>query len=178
MEKQKNPTRVTTGKVRFSFAHVWKPVSMEEGRDPKFSLVALIPKKDTTTVTRINAAIEKALELGADKFGGKVPKNYKHPLRDGDEEREGDEIFEGHYFINMSSYRQPKIVDENIQPILDQEEFYSGCYGRVAINFYAFNVNGNKGVAAGLENIQKLEDGERLGGSGASPEDDFGDDLM
>ena len=64
------------------------------------------------------------------------------------------------------------MVDKNVQPILDQSEVYSGCYGRISVNFYGFNSNGNRGIAAGLGNIQKLRDGESLGGR-TNAEDDF-----
>ena len=55
---------------------------------------------------------------------------------------------------------------------LDQTEVYSGCYGRISVNFYGYNSNGNRGVAAGLGNIQKLKDGEALS-SRTNAEDDF-----
>lgn len=173
-------TKVVTKKVRFSYAHVWEPKAIEEGQDKKYSASIIISKDDKATLKAVNDAVAKAFEEGKGKFGGKVPKNWKHPLRDGDEDRPDDENYENSYFINASSLRQPQIVDASVNPILDQDEFYSGCFGRASINFYAFNVNGNKGVAAGLNNVQKLEDGPRLGGSAASAEDDFGttDDLM
>jgi len=63
-------------------------------------------------------------------------------------------------------------VDKNVQPILDSTEVYSGCYGRASITFYPFNTNGNRGIACGLQNLQKLADGESLGGRSRA-EDDF-----
>lgn len=169
-------TKIITGKVRFSYAHVWTPKAMEAGNDPKYSVSILIPKTDNVTVNKINAAVDAALLAGAEKFGGKPPKNFKHPLKDGDIERPDDEVYAGHYYVSASSFRQPGIVDANREDIIDKDEFYSGCYGRASINFYAFNVGVNKGIAAGLQNLQKLEDGERLGGSAASAAEDFGDD--
>lgn len=181
MADKKSPTKVITGEVRFSYAHVFEPTSMTEGAEPKYSISILIPKKDKKTLAKIEAAIESALEEGKAKFGGKIPKSYKSPLRDGDEERD-DEVYEKHMFVNANSGVKPGIVDENLDPILDKNEFYSGCYGRASINFYAFNVNGNKGIACGLNNIQKLRDGEKLSGISSTPEEDFGfdfeDDLM
>lgn len=174
-------TKVVTSKVRFSYAHVFEPTAIEEGQTKKYSVSLIIPKSDTKLVSKIKAAIKAALEEGKAKFGGKIPANYKNPLRDGDEERPDDENYKNSYFINANSIRKPGIVDENLDPIMDQDEFYSGCYGRASVNFYAFNVSGNKGVAAGLNNLQKLEDGPRLAG-GSSAEEDFGsdydDDLM
>lgn len=173
-------TKVVTGKVRFSYAHVFEPSAISEDQEKKYSVSLIIPKDDEKTVAKIKAAIEAALEEGKAKFGGKLPKVFKNPLRDGDEERPDDENYEGSYFVNANSTRKPSIVDENLDEIMDKDEFYSGCYGRASINFYAFNVSGNKGVAAGLNHLQKLEDGIRLAGAISSAEDDFGsdDDLM
>lgn len=174
-------TKVITGKVRFSYAHVFEPSAIEEGQEKKYSVSIIIQKKDTKTLNKIKEAIKAAAEEGKAKFGGTVPKNYKNPLRDGDEEREDDENYAGCMFINANSTRKPGLVDEDLNPIMDKDDFYSGCYGRASVNFYAFNVSGNKGVACGLNNLQKLEDGERLGGGASSAEDDFGadgDDLL
>lgn len=173
-------TKVITGKVRFSYAHVFEPQAAEGSDKEKYSVSIIIPKEDKKTLAKIDKAIELALENGKAKFGGKIPKGLKMPLRDGDEERD-DEVYAGSMFLSANSNTKPGIVDENLDPIMDKNEFYSGCYGRASINFYAFNVGGNKGIACGLNNLQKLEDGERLGGSISSAEDDFGsadDDLL
>lgn len=165
--------KVITGKVRFSYANVWEPKSVN-GSDPKYSVSLIIPKSDEKTLQKIKAAIEVAKKDGVSKLGGKIPANLKTPLRDGDVDRPDDEAYAGSYFINANSHTKPGIVDKNVQPILDPTEFYSGCYGRASIVFYAYNANGNKGIAAGLQNLQKLEDGEPLGGR-SRPEDDFGE---
>ena len=158
-------TKVVTGKVRFSYAHVFEPKAIEEGQTPKYSVSLIIPKSDKTTIAKIKAAITAALEEGkTKKFGGKLPAVWKNPLRDGDAERPDDENYAGSYFINANSTNKPGLVDENTNAIINKEDFYSGCYGRASVNFYAFNTSGNKGVACGLNNLQKLEDGERLGG--------------
>ena len=171
-------TKVITGKVRFSYAHVFEPSAISEDQEKKYSVSIIINKKDKKTLDKIKAAIAAAAEEGKVKFGGSIPKNFKNPLRDGDEEREDDETYKGCMFLNANSSRKPGLVDADVNPIMDKEEFYSGCYGRASVNFYAFNVSGNKGVACGLNNLQKLEDGERLGGGATSAEDDFGaDDL-
>jgi len=167
-------TKVITGKVRFSYLHVWEPQAIEGGSEKRYSVSLIIPKSDKTTLTKIGEAIEAAKEAGKSKFGGKIPGNLKLPLRDGDLERPEDDAYEGAYFLNATSKTKPGIVDKDTQPIIDQDELYSGCYGRVSINFYAFNTNGNKGVACGLNNLQKLADGESLGGR-STAESDFGD---
>lgn len=165
-------TRVITGLVRFSYMHVLEPYSMEEGQEPKYSANLIIPKSDQATVKKIKDAIEAAKQEGLSKFGGKLPKGLKNPLRDGDVEREDDPVYAEAYFINAKSSRKPGIVDKNLDAIIDPDEIYSGCYGRASIGFYAFNVSGNKGIACALNNIQKLKEGERLAG-GPSAEEDF-----
>ena len=176
MANKTNSTKVVTGVVRLSYEHVWEPASVN-GSNPKYSVSLIIPKSDAKTIAAINQAIDNAIRDGAAKFGGKIPPKgaLKLPLRDGDTERE-DEAYRDAYFINANSTTAPQIVDRAVQPILDRSEVYSGCYARVSINFYAFNSNGNKGVACGLGNIQKVRDGEPLGGK-TSAADDFTTDL-
>lgn len=171
-------TKVVTGKVRFSYAHVFEPTAINEGDKKKYSVAILIDKKDKTTLAKIEKAVAAATEAGKVKFGGKIPAKLKLPLRDGDEERPDSEEYAGKFFINASSQTKPGLVDENLDPIMDKELFYSGCYGRASVNFYPFNTNGNKGVACGLNNIQKLEDGDKLSGGGSSPVEDFGSDDL
>ena len=171
IKASRKETKVITGKVRLSYAHLFEPHGMD-GQEPKFSTAILIPKSDTETLKAIKEAVELAKKNGASKFGGKIPAILKTPLRDGDEERPDDEVYAGCYFLNASSKNRPGVVDQNVQPVMDANEVYSGCYARVSINFYAYNASGNKGIAAGLGNVQKLEDGEPLGGF-TRAEDDF-----
>lgn len=172
MKNQTN-TKVITGKnTRLSYFHGWEPVSINGGAE-KYSVSVLIPKDDIETINAINAAIDAAIEEGLSKFGGKKPNKaaIKIPLRDGDVERD-DDAYKGHYFVNANSTTAPQIVDKAVRPILDRGDVYSGCYARVSLNFYAFNSNGNKGVACGLGNIQKVKDGEPLGAR-TNAADDF-----
>lgn len=166
-----NNTKVITGKVRFSYANVWEPKSINGG-DEKYSVSLIIPKNDTKTINDIKKAIEVAKQDGKAKFGGRIPANLKTPLRDGDIDRLDDEAYKDSYFINANSKDKPQIVDKNVKPILDQSEVYSGCYGRASITFYAFNSNGNKGIACGLGNLQKLAEGDALSGR-SKAEDEF-----
>ena len=172
-----NPTKVITGVVRLSYEHVWEPAAVNDDGKMKYSASLIIPKTDAKTVNAINAAVDAALKKDAHKFGGKIPNKaaLKLPLRDGDAEREDDEAYRNSYFINANSDRKPEIVGQDLEPIEDQSEVYSGCYVRVSVNFYAFNRNGNKGVACGLGNIKKIRDGEPLS-SRTSAADDFATD--
>ncbi len=180
-----NTTKVITGKdTRFSFCHIWEPESIN-GSDPKYSVSLIIPKSDTVTIEKINKAIRAAYEEGASKLKGNgksVPalSALKTPLRDGDVDRPDDEAYANSYFVNANSKDKPGIVDAACQTIIDRGEVYSGVYGRASINFYAFNANVNRGIACGLNNLQKLRDGEPLGGRSRA-EDDFadeGDDFL
>lgn len=171
MSNQPSATKVVTGKARLSYVNLFQPRAQNEGQEPKYSCCVLIPKTDTATVNKIKAAIEAAKQAGAATFGGKIPPGLKSPLRDGDTERDTAE-YKGHWFINASSKQKPGVVDAQVQTILDQGEVYSGMYGRVSLNFYAYNVNGNRGIAAGLQNVQKVADGEPLSGRSRA-EDDF-----
>ncbi len=156
---------------RLSYAHVFTPASVN-GSDPKYSVSAIIDKKDTKTVHAIKAAIEQAKKDAVSKWGGKIPANLHTPLRDGDIDRPDDAAYAGCYFLNANSRQAPEVVDARVQPILDPNEVYSGCYGKISVTFYGYNSNGNRGIAAGLGNVQKLRDGESLGGR-SSAADDF-----
>ena len=178
--KANNPMKVITGpNTRWSYANVWEAKSINGGT-PKFSVSLIVPKSDTKTVAKIKAALEAAYHEGEAKLRGNgksVPPmaSLKLPLRDGDTERPDDEAYRNSYFINANATNAPGIVDADRNEILTRSEVYSGVYGRASITFYAFNSNGNRGIACGLNNLQKLRDGEPLGGR-ASAESDFSTD--
>lgn len=174
-------TKVVTGTVRFSYLNVFKPKAINEGQEPKYSVCLLIPKENKATLDKIRKAIEAEKKAGAaEKWKGKVPANLKTPLRDGDEERADEHPeYAGMYFINANSAKKPVLLDECKDEILDQTELYSGCWGRANVNFYAFDVNGNRGIAVGLNALQKKRDDEPLGGmiTAESAAADFDDDY-
>lgn len=176
MTKFKNPTKVVTGICTFSYLNCWDSKAVNGGT-PKYSVSLIIPKSDKRTIEAVKAAIQAAYEEGQGKLKGNgksVPalKALKTPLRDGDLERPDDEAYKDSYFVNANSTTAPGIVDADRQPILDRSEMYSGVKGRASINFYSYNVNGNKGIAAGLNHLQKISDGTPLG-SKSRAEDDF-----
>lgn len=167
-----NNCQVVTGKCRFSFVNVFQPHSFKEGDVPKYDITVIIPKSDTKTIEAIKAAIKAAAEKGAQKhFGGRVPTNVAHTFKDGDTQTDdmGDLVkqkypeYENSYYIRLASKNAPKVLDANRQEIIDPTEVYSGCYGRVSMTFFAYSGDGKRGVSAGLNNVQKLEDGEPLG---------------
>ena len=178
-------SKVITGKVRFSYANVWEPKAGQEGWEPRYSVSLIIPKSDTKTIKDIENAIKAAYEDGRDNFrktGGKVPDISKLniPLRDADldEIKSQNPVYKGSYYITAHSKTQPGIVDAALNDITDEDEFYSGCYGKASIYFYPYPT----GISCLLNNLQKLEDGERLGGRMPAKvdfkrEDNVGDDF-
>ena len=177
MTKSVNPLKVVTGPdTRWSYVNAWEPKSINGGT-PKYSVSLIIPKSDTKTIEKIKAAIEAAYHEGESKLKGNgrtVPPlaTLKTPLRDGNLERPDDPVYANMYFMNANNSSAPGIVDAARQPIIERSEIYSGVYGRASVNFFAFNTNGNKGIACSLNNLQKIRDGEPLGGK-SNAEDDF-----
>lgn len=162
-------TKITTGLVRLSYARVWAPEADQKG-DKFYSTCVMIPKRDKAGLKKIEAAIEAAI---ADKWGSKRPKGLKLPLRDGDEEKDGEE-FKGMMFFNCKSKRKPLVLDAKRDEVLDEGEVYSGVWGKINVGFYAFEGD-SKGIAAGFNAFQKLKDDTELSGGGATA-DDFEDE--
>jgi len=171
--------KVVTGEVRLSYVTLFEPKAITEGGPLKYSVSILIPKDDTETLPRLEKAIEKVIANNQSTLKTKKQSALKLPLRDGDEEKDSPD-YEGHYFISVSSKTAPMVVDEDRQQIVDPREIYSGCYGRVSMNLYAFNKAGNKGIGCGLNAVQKTGEGEALGGAYTADDldSDFGDDLL
>lgn len=176
--KKIKDTSVRLGEVRFSYAAVFQPKKNDDGTPSKYGVCVIIPKEDTETVNLVKEAIEAAKQRGKhEKWGGKIPANVKSCLRDGDTDREDDEAFAGCYFLNASSRNKPgvKVLEDGVvSDALDEEDFYSGCYGAVTLDFFPYESSGNKGVGAGLNNVIKTRDGDRLSG-GRSADEDFAD---
>lgn len=164
-----SPSKVVVTDVRFSYLNVF-----EKNRNDKFSVSLIIKKDNKKDVKAINAAIDYVIADVKSKNNGKLPPNFKLPLRDGDVERPDDPAYANAYFVNANSSQQPGIVDRQRQPIIDKDKFYSGCHGAAEINFYAFNFEGKKGIACGLNHLMKTRDGDALSGRG-SAEDAFSD---
>lgn len=175
-------TKLTIGEVRLSYCHLFQPEAVADGGEKKYSVSLIIPKSNTKLIAQIKQTIEAAIQAGiASRFSGKRPANLKLPLRDGDLERPDDDAYADSYFINATSKTKPGIVkamavggEKKLVEISDEDDVYSGCFGYASVNFFAFNNAGNKGVAAGLNNVLKTRDGEYLGGR-SSAQSDFGD---
>lgn len=174
-------TNVTTGEVRLSYAHLFKPYSSIEGQEPKYSVTVLLPKTDTATKGRIDAAIEAAKQKGSNGcYNGVVPPVVPTPIWDGDGVKQDGTPFpqecKGHWVFSARSSADypPEVVDAMGNPIINHSEVYSGCYARVNVEFFPYNFNGKKGVGCSLGPVQKLRDGEALGGAAPSAAQAFG----
>lgn len=164
----KSKTEIIIGEVRTSYCHVFAPHGFN-GSAEKYSCVLLIAKNDTETLKAVDSAIKAAYEDGVKtRWGGKRPQMANPVLRDGDGmDRNGEPFpaeYAGHWFITAKSSRRPLVVDRHNTPIDSEDAFYSGCYAIARVNFYAFDNNGNKGVAVFLNGLMKTREGERLGG--------------
>ena len=177
---QNIPTKVLTGEVRLSYVHLDQPYANpnQPNAEPKYSVTMLIPKTDTATKADIDASIRAAYEAAvANDWKGMRPQMRNALIYDGDGRRNDGSAFgpecKGHWVITGSTKRKPQVVDiSNINVELAPQDIYSGMYGRVTLNFFAFNTAGNKGVGCGLGNVMKTRDGEPLSG-GASAASDF-----
>ena len=169
-QAQRNATKVVTGEVRLSYCHLFEPFAFDN-EEPKYSVMLIIPKSDKATMERIKRAQKAAIEMGVTtKWNGKKPKSLYNTLKDGDE-MDGEE-FANSWVLRASSKTAPGVVDGALNPITDSTEVYSGCYGRVSLNFFPYSAMGNNGISAGLNNVQFIRDGEPLGGRSRA-EDDF-----
>ncbi len=177
-----NLTNVTTGEVRLSYVHLFKPYAPTPGQEEKYSCTILVPKTDTATMGRINAAIESAKQKGtADKWGGVCPPMVQLPIHDGDGPRPSDGMpfgpeCKGHWVFTASAKADypPEVVDASGNPIINQSEVYSGMYAFVNVSFYPYNFSGKKGIGCGLGPVMKRRDGEALGGSAPTAAQAFG----
>ena len=162
MNKDKSIIKVVTGKVRFNYVNLLKPKAIVEGAEPRYSVVLLIAKKDKKTLLDIENAIALAIAKGVRTNGAAFDDDARVPLKDGDSEDVTEEVYKNHYYINTTSKYRPGVVDKSLKNIDDENEIYSGCYGRASLVFYPYVSIDGAGVGCGLRNIQKLEDGEAL----------------
>lgn len=171
-------THVVTDKVRMSYVHVFAPYQKEGQSEAKYSMTVLLPKSDSATMSRITQALEAARQQGIQSCWNGLNVQAQPSIYDGDGLRPKDQTpfspeCKGHWVINCSSKRKPQVVDANGNFIIDESAVYSGCYGRVSLDFYPYSNTGGKGITIQLGNVQKLADGDMLGG-GATAEQDFG----
>lgn len=177
---QNVPTKVLTGEVRLSYAHLSQPYANpnQPNSEPKYSVTLLIPKTDVSTYNDIISSRDAAYEAAVQNdWKGLRPQLRSLLIYDGDGTRADGSPFgpecAGCWVITASTKRKPQVVDiSNVNVELAPQDVYSGMYARVTLNFFAFNSNGNKGVGCGLGNVMKTRDGEPLA-AGATAAQDF-----
>lgn len=168
-------SKVITGEVRFSYVHVFTPDSIE-GQEPKYSAALLIPKTDKATMTSIGTILRALKTQALAQYGGRLPQKFaENPVHDGDVEKSDSPEYQGMWYINAKARNKPGCVKQTpsgLVDITDEDEFYSGCYGRASISFYLYDKAGQRGIGVGLNNVLKTRDGDYLGGR-ASAKSDF-----
>lgn len=174
-------TNVTTGEVRLSYVHLFKPYAFQAGQEEKYSTTILLPKTDTATKARIDAAIQAAKQKGANgTWNGVIPPVVPDPIWDGDGVKQDGTPFgaecKSHWVFTARSNPDypPEVVDQAGNPIINHSDVYSGCYALVNVEFYPYNFNGKKGIGCSLGPVKKMRDGEALGGSAPTAAQAFG----
>ena len=170
---------IVTPEFRVSYPNVFKAKKNDLNDKMEYSLVALFKKgADLSKLKKLahEACVKK---WGADEK--KWPKNLRSPFRDqGDREKTNDDTGQtfmpdgyekGAFYLNLKSSQKPGVVDKNVQPILDESEFYAGCWAVASINAFAYSQKGNSGVSFGLQNIQKVREGEPFSARTKAEED-------
>lgn len=180
---EKKPNRIAAGPVRFSYANVFQTKLNDQNGKHEYSVDVLIPKKDKALVEKFKEGMKAAVQIGKEKrseWNGKIPAGLKYPMKDGDDKRNkdgekiNDPVYAGMYYIKARTTNKPTVWDADNNVIMDESEFYSGCWGLVSIEFFPYGpVKGNSGISASLGHIKKTKEGEKLSG-GATAEQDFG----
>ena len=168
---------IVTSEVRFAFVNLFKPRKNDQGKE-KFGVTLLFPHPSklsgadlaayNTCISTMKAQAQQAVK---EKWGDKIPAGLRTPFRDQGDKTEYAGYEAGAVFMNVTSEQRPEVVDATVQPIIEPAKIYSGCYGRVSLRAFAYDNSGNKGVSFGLQNVQKLRDGEPLGGRGPATAD-------
>lgn len=181
--------KLNTPVCTLAYPKLATPDAMNEGDTKQYS-VELIFDTDEDLSALTTATRDAAQE----KWGSKIPKVLKRPIRDGDACRES-EAYAGRKFMAARSKSKPKcyikdasgkivLVDTLVPAGLDpaereaavkakvEEIFYPGCKVVVNVTAAAFDT-GSNGLKFYLNAVMFVADGERLGGSGGSSADDF-----
>lgn len=178
MSESKDVRKVVTGKVRLNFPKLFRAEQINGEGDPKFSTQILIPKTDKATIAALRAAEKAAIDEGNEGiFKGKgVTDNAPSVIKDADADGTAEDYphTAGHYYMSVSAREQfkPQVVDAGLNEILDQSQVYSGVFARVSLRSFPYTYGTKKrGVSFGLNNVQILGGGERLGGGTTASQD-------
>ena len=173
-----NAAHVVLSNVRLSYVHLDRPYNNNGNEVPKYSTTVLVPKSPPDNFSHMQTAIQAATAQAIAKHGAAFPAQPKVSVHDGDGVRPSDSLpfgeeCQGCWVFTASSKQKPDVVDGNLQPIIDPSALYSGIYANVGVTFFGYNAQSNKGIGVALDNVQKIADGEPLGGTRAAVEDDF-----
>lgn len=182
VEKENPAGKVVGGPARASYAHVFKPTSVSKDKPDtlKYSVALMIPKSNKALYAELKKAQEDSIQWGIDnikEWGGKKPNNMRLALKNGDVDFDLDKNpeYAGHWVVSARSDRKPVIINLEKEPLTTDDEFYSGCWTRFSIKFFAYGKIG-KGVSVQLNHLQKVKDAKRFGTQVASADEDFSDD--
>jgi hypothetical protein len=153
--------KFVTGQVRFTNLHLHKPISFIKGAEPKYTVTIIIPKSEKAEIARIKAVYKDVISANEALFSLKPLIKSTAKLKDGDLE-EVSLGYQNSYYLNATTIEKPGVVDIDLNPIIDLAEIYDGCYGRASLTFYPYTTDTGAGIAIGLNNIQKLHDGEKI----------------
>jgi hypothetical protein len=152
--------------VRIAFARLFEPKLNQSKTAEEYSVCIILDPENPTTQALQEAVDDVATEKWGEKAVSLLEKGrLRDPIHDGDDMESGGEAFAGKLYCNAKSRRAPQIVDRKVQPIIDQDEIYSGCYCNITVSLYAYDKPENKGIGIGLNNIQLIKRGERLSGA-------------
>lgn len=161
--------KIITHEFRVSFPAIFKPKSFE-GNEPKYSIVMLFDKKIDLNKPAAGQKVsmkQAAHNAAIEKWGPKEkwPKNLRMPFKDGNEKADMNG-YENTITVSASAKEasQPGLVDQGRRPILNERDFYAGCYARAELIAFAYDIAGNRGVGFALQNVQKLRDGDKFSG--------------
>lgn len=160
-------------KAKFSVSMIFRVAETPESKARGEKVVSIKPLKDAVaTVLLAKLGAGWAAEIQKRKGDGAPV--YHVPFRDGNstEKKDSEGYGPGTVFIGANSDYKPGVVDANKNEILNPHDVYPGCYARAQVQPHWYDVNGNKGVSFWIENVQKIRDGEPLGG-GVSAQDAF-----
>jgi len=179
---------------RGSYVHILEPemtLTNQEDPDskkiPVWNMQCIFPKSPT-----VNKWVEELKQIYAqtltDKFDAKkageiakiIMAKKRFPLRDGDNpadtiELKNAEQLEGCYFLtSKNKFRQPHIIGvmgKAVDPeTLTPDDIYSGAWYRAMLEFWYYDVKGNKGISTTLVAVMKTKDGDSLGGGTSKSE--------
>ena len=199
--KKEKGSKLVTGKCRLSYPHLFVPRAFQEGGDEMYEGTFIIdPSWDTfKKVDKDGMEVLKKLEDGSSRTYtdlewyyliantirhrafpgvnfGTVYKDtvLKSPIKAGNDRDDVEDRpeYQNVYYLTARGYIKPTCILQNKAPA-GADDLYPGCYVRATLYPESYHNGGNAGVKFRLGNVQKWEDGERLGTEHSNAQDDF-----